>query len=297
MTRAPLAISLAAVFLATLALPTAPARAREDGAPAASLGMADAVTSSAVGTAGLYYNPAGMGLAHQYQFEAGYTFEEDRAGHTFGAGAVDSRTNPALAMGIGYAFINSELNGADRGGHRIRGGLATGHSWQNVGFQIGLGGHYLSLDRGDAVGDARFFTLDAGMILTFAQVFRIGVAAQNLIDTKAADEAPRRVNVGASVVIQQFEIAFDTELDLQTCEELDTCDGVTPSYRVGGQALLGESVVTRLGFQADGVTDGRSVTAGLGYVSKVLAADVSIAKRVDHPDGWLASVALRYFLP
>jgi hypothetical protein len=105
---------LGALVASALAAP--PAAAREDGAPAAALGLADAVRSSATGAAGLYFNPAGMGLNHQYSFEAGYSFTKDQPGHAVGASAVDSKTNPALAMGMAYTFITSEEGGGSRSG-------------------------------------------------------------------------------------------------------------------------------------------------------------------------------------
>ncbi|MGM0578988.1 MAG: hypothetical protein ACQEXJ_24920 [Myxococcota bacterium] len=270
------------------------AHAREDGAPATALGRGDAVRASAVGTSGLYFNPAGMGLIHQYQFEAGYGWQEPRDGHTFNAAAVDSRTNNAVAMGVAYGFINSEASGGERDGHRIRGALATGHRWQSFGFQVGVGVHYLTLDNGIAEdGEVKFLTLDAGMIFEIAQMLRIGVVGQNLIDTKSLGEAPRKVGLGVSAVFDTVEFSFDTDLDVQSDPDGD----VLPTYHLGAQAMLGESVVARAGYNMEGETDAKRITAGLGYVSPVLAADASMGKRLDDADGWLVSVAFRYFLP
>ncbi|MCB9728065.1 MAG: hypothetical protein H6744_11620 [Deltaproteobacteria bacterium] len=294
-TRAPLLLGSAILMMATAL--ARPGHAREDGAPAAALGLGDAVRSSATGAAGLYFNPAGMGMNHQYSFEAGYSYTGDQPGHAIGASAVDSKTNPALAMGMAYTFITSEEGGGSRHGHRIRGGLAAGHAWDSVAFSVGLGIHYLNLKREFAAAadplnkDPSFLTIDSGLILEIARVIRLGVVGQNLIDTKTVTEAPRKVGFGLTAILGKVEISFDTDLDLQTEDKL------TPSYSFGTQALLGGSVVTRTGFILDNILDEKRVTVGLGYVSSVVAGDFALAKAVDHGGGWTISLGLRYFMP
>lgn len=278
---------------------TAPAQAREDGAPAAALGAGDAVRASATGAAGLYFNPAGMGMNHQYSFEAGYSYTRDQPGHAVGASAVDSKTNPALAMGMAYTFITSEEGGGSRSGHRIRGGLAAGHAWDSVAFSVGVGIHYLNLKREFAAladplnKDPSFLTIDAGVIIEVMRVVRLGVVGQNLIDTKTVSEAPRKVGIGLTAILGKVEISFDTDLDLQTAPN----NKPTPSYAFGTQALLGGSVVTRTGFVLDNILDEKRLTMGLGYVSKVVAGDIGVAKAVDRKGAWMLSVGLRYFMP
>ncbi|MDP6945454.1 MAG: hypothetical protein QF464_15000, partial [Myxococcota bacterium] len=130
--RRPLLQILTVFAVLLLAAPTT--LAREEGAPASALGSADAVRATSTGTAGLYFNPAGMGLLNQYSVEAGYTYSGNLDAHAFGASAVDAKTNQALAMGVGYTFLVGEENGHGRDGHQVRGGLASGWDFGNFGF-------------------------------------------------------------------------------------------------------------------------------------------------------------------
>ena len=153
-----------------------------------------------------------------------------------------------------------------------------------------------------ALGGEEFFTLDAGLVMEIVQMFRVGVAAQNLIDTRTSahrDEnlnanprAPRNIGVGAALSVDAFQLSFDAAMDLQT----DPKD-LFVEYGVGAQYLIANIVVMRAGFKMGGIEDHQTVTFGAGYVSELLAADVSVAKRVDQDGGIVASFALRYFLP
>jgi hypothetical protein len=266
------------------------AMAREEGAPAAALGLGDAVRATAVGTSGLYFNPAGMGLVNQYAVEAGYSFSGDGSGHALGASAVDSRTNGALAMGVAYAFLLGNDNGYERDGHQVRAALAAGHQWEGFAIRAGVGGRYLNLDRAK-LNDFHFFTLDAGLVLEIVGMFRIAAVGHNLIDTKSS-ESPRSIGFGAAVSLSALQLSFDAELDMQT----DPND-LLPRYGVGLQYLFGGVIVARAGFGMGGRIDQQDLSMGLGYVSQMLAGDVSFSKRIDGPDGMVLSLAFRYFLP
>ena len=264
--------------------------AREDGAPAAALGTADAVRATAVGAAGLYFNPAGMGIASQYAIEAGYSYSDVMESHAIGAAAVDSKTNQAFAMGVGYTFLLGQGAGYERDGHQIRGGVAGGWDFGEVEFRVGLGGRYLTLDRRTGA-DPNFFTLDAGIIVEVMQLFRVGLVGQNLIDTKTS-YAPRQLGVGAAFTYEAFQASFDVNMDIQTDPE-----NLFPVYSAGLQYLFSSVVVARAGVSLGGADDHTSVAFGLGYVSTSLAVDASFSKRTDIADGAVFSMALRYFLP
>ena len=296
----PLTRHLIIIMLACVMLPVH-AHAREEGAPAAALGIGDAVRATATGASGLFFNPAGIGLLSQYSIEAGYTFTDDMAGHALGASAVDSKTNAALAMGVGYAFLMGEEDSVQRQGHQVRGAISSGWRWEDFAFRVGVGGRYLTLDN-TALGGEQFFTLDAGLVMEIVRMFRIGVSAQNLVDTRtgahrnaglaANPRAPRQLGAGAALTIQAFQASFDATMDLQTDP-----NNLFVQYAVGAQYLIANMVVMRAGFQLGGYDDHQTVTFGAGYVSDMLAADVSVAKRVDRDGGIVASFAFRYFLP
>lgn len=286
------------------------AQAREEGAPATALGMSDAVRAAAVGTTGLFFNPAGIGLVSQYAVEAGYSFAPDLAGHAVGAYAVDSRTNQALAMGTGYTFIFSEVPGLnsegktimrDRTGHQVRAGLASGWDWDNFGFRVGVGVRYQTLTVGSSDNyangqhdDVEFFTMDAGLVLDIYQMFRVAVVGHNLIDTgpNARSTSPRSIGLGAAGMFDAFQVTFDADLDVMT-----DSSGVLASYGVGAQYLIAGIIVVRAGFGYRGLDADKSLSAGVGYMSSSLAADVSFSKSIDDADAAVLSLSIRYFLP
>ena len=274
----------------SLLIVTPSADAREDGAPAAALGTADAVRATAVGASGLYFNPAGMGIASQYAIEAGYSYSDAMQSHAIGAAAVDSKTNQAFAMGVGYTFLLGQGEGFERDGHQIRGGLAGGWDFGEVEFRVGVGARYLTLDR-LAGSDPNFFTLDAGIIVEVMQMFRVGIVGQNLIDTKS-DYAPQQLGVGAAFNYDAFQASFDVNLDLQTDP-----DNLFPQYSAGLQYLIAGIVVARAGVTMGGIEDHTAVAFGLGYVSTSLAVDAAFSTYADVSGGTLFSMSLRYFLP
>jgi hypothetical protein len=282
---------LLGILSALLIVTAAPSTlAREDGAPAAALGTADAVRATAVGASGLYFNPAGMGIASQYAIEAGYSYSDAMQSHAVGAAAVDSKTNQAFALGVGYTFLLGQGEGNERDGHQIRAGLAGGWDFGGVEFRVGVGGRYLTLDR-LAGTDPNFFTLDAGIILEVMQMFRIGLVGQNLIDTKT-EYAPRQLGAGAAFTYEAFQASFDVNLDLQTDPE-----NLFPQYSTGIQYLFGGIVVARAGVSFGGIEDHTSVAFGLGYISTSLAIDAGFSTHTDVSGGSLFSMSLRYFLP
>jgi len=264
--------------------------AREEGAPASALGTADAVRATSVGTAGLYFNPAGMGLVSQYAIEAGYTYSGNLDAHAVGAAAVDSKTNQMIAMGVGYAFLLGEEDGHSRDGHQIRGGFASGWESEDFGFHLGAVGRYFTLNR-QGLSDSEFFTLDVGVILEIMQMFRIGVVGTSLIDTKT-EEAPRQVGVGGAFTYGAFQASFDVNMDIQTDPE-----SLFPEYGAGAQYLIENIFVVRAGFSMGGIEEHKTLALGAGYVSTALAADVSFSKRTDIAGGAVVSLAVRYFMP
>lgn len=278
-----------------LAVTLAPtdAHAREDGAPAAALGQADAVRASGVGTSALYFNPAGMSTIRQYSFEAGYSLLQDVTdGHAFGVSAVDSATNGNLAMGLGYNYITSKQGNVDRDGHSARFALATGYGGQDWSFSVGVGGRYLDLARGGDTSDVEFFTVDAGLIFQLGNILRLGVAGQNLIDTKAISEAPRKVGFGAAARFSSLELSFDTELDIQTYE-----DETPATFLVGAQYFFEQGIVVRAGFAADGLRDQNRFAVGASYVSATIGADLAYTRATDDSGDSIFSASFKYFLP
>jgi hypothetical protein len=292
------------LLIAGLVGHSAPAQAREDGAPASTLGIADAVRASATGAAGLYFNPAGIGLFRQYELQAGYAYSNDLESHGLSASAVDSATNEWLGMGSAYTFFISSGE-EKREGHQVRGGLSTGYRGDNFSIFIGAAANYMTLTGDDSSQDVKYFTLDAGLLMDIVHMFRIGVSVQNLIDTTQARNgltpAPRKIGMGAALTIDAFQLSFDAELDIQNPEE-----ELPAAYRVGVQYLIQSMVVLRLGFAVDqGVEaivrareeDNYFLTGGAGYISREFSIEVGFQKSVLNDDGTVFAASFRYFLP
>ena len=78
-----------------------------------------------------------MGITSQYAIEAG-RYSDALQSHAIGAAAVDSKTNQAFAMGVGYTFLLGQNEGFERDGHQIRGGIAGGWDFGEVEFRVGM---------------------------------------------------------------------------------------------------------------------------------------------------------------
>ncbi len=288
----------ALALTAAVAAAPAPASARDEAAPANALGVADAVRGTATGLSALVFNPAGMSLIRQYALDVGWTYQDALDGHGLNASAVDSSTNPALALGVSYTYVSSELGVLDRDGSRIRGALSTGFRGQDFGLYVGLGGQYTDLTIGASDGDVgpqddvEFFTLDGGLLLQLGSMFSLGVTGHNLIDTKAVAEAPRSIGFGAAALFDALTLSFDAVLDLQSLE-----DETATHWAFGAQYLIEGLVVVRAGFGIDGLTDTNRFSVGAGYVSKALAVDVGFSRTLSDEATNTFAVNARLFLP
>lgn len=294
-----LVAALGIMVALTLVPSTSSAQTREDGAPAMSLGVGDSVRASAVGTSALFFNPAGMPRLKQYAIEAGYSFLNALGGHSFGVSMVDSATNDGLAMGFQYNYVLGKRDGKDRDGHNIRGGLATGYATKDFAIYGGLGVRYTNLvvgagDNGEngQVDDIEFFTMDAGLVLTISDMFRLGVVGQNLIDTKSLRDAPRTIGVGAALQVESFELGIDANLDIATDPE-----AVLVSWHFGAQYVIENLVAVRLGFVFDQGRNDKRIAAGASYVGKLIGVDLGFQQSLDNGDDTIFSLGVRVLLP
>ena len=302
----------------SLSMVTTQAQAgRPDGAPTTSLGMADAVSASAVGANALFFNPAGMTLVKQYAIEGNYSYSGSFKGNGMTAAAVDSKTNPVLGLGVAYTRMDSTAGDFDRSGNGIRGAIAAGGSSGGFGVHLGVGLNYGKiqigetdltsteeqelLDEGEplpAVDDVEFTTMDAGLIIQAHPAVRLAVVARNLLDTTSGDRArqpdelPTEVVVGCTLGFQQLELTFDMDMDIETDP-----DEAIITYKAGTQFLTGGAVVVRGGFSSDGHDQHERVGFGLGYVDAMMAVDLGMRATVDVDDGFDAGISFRYFLP
>lgn len=279
-------------LLTLLAIGTAlPASAREEGSTAISIGVGDAVRSSAVGTTAVFFNPAGLHQFMQYTVATGYEFVHSLDGHVFSVAAADSSSNQALAMGVAYSYLTGHELGTDitRKGHLLRGAVASGYAGDGWAFHVGAGVRWLDLFIGDD-GESSEVTMDVGGLLVLKDLFRLAVVGQNLIETKL-QEAPRGIGIGASVLFENLLASFDTVLDF------DTLDHTEAQYHVGLEYALGGRLPVRVGYQLDQVTERQSVSAGIGYVSQLMALDFGFQQDVEDKNDNTFSFNVRIFVP
>lgn len=288
-------ISLSLSLLSFVALmATAEAQqihAREEGASASALGVADAVRSTAVGASALFFNPAAMHQMLQYAIESGYQYHSPTAGHIFNASIVDSATNQMLAMGLAYSYVTGEEQSTSltRTGHMLRVGLATGYRTREFSIHAGVGVRYLSLTIDDDAS-AEGFTLDTGILFTLNNMFRLAVVGHNLIETELS-ETPRRLGVGGSVLWRRFLVSFDSVLDFETLEDTEAQYNVGMEYSIGGRVPL------RVGYQNDKIRGTQAITGGIGYVSRVVAMDFGFKQNLDDKRDNIFSLNVRAFIP
>ena len=297
-----LSLCMVTLFL-VFSLSTAQAQiSRPLGAGAQAAGFGDAVRASALGHNALYFNPAGMAQSPSYRITTQFSFANDLESYVPSVSLVDSATNRFLAAGVGYAFGSSKPTGGvsgDRENHEIRGALATGFTGENVGVYVGASMLWsgLSIDDSDLES---FWTMDAGAIVSFQNIVRIGVVGHNLIPNDAPAVLPLQLGMGASAMFSGFIIEFDSVLDF------DTHDSMKPMYQVGTQYTVMGMVPLRLGFQYDDIhlvpdgndfVPGKRITAGIGYWSPSFMVDVGYQQDVVHTSDFGVGIELSFFVP
>lgn len=264
---------------------------REEGANASALGRGDAVRSSATGPTALYFNPAAMHQFVQYALETGYQFVGPTEGHVFSAAVVDSATNQHVSAGMAYTYVmgNELTTDKSRTGHMIRGGLASGYKADGWALHGGIGIRYMSLTINDS-SSAEGFTMDAGLLLVAANIFRFALVGHNLIETPLS-ETRRSLAVGASLLYANFLLAFDANLDFETREEMQAELNAGAEYAISGVVPL------RVGYMYDQITGNHHITAGIGYVSQYAGADFGFRQNMGVKDDNIFSLNVKMFIP
>jgi hypothetical protein len=287
-------MSLAIVTMVSFPHDTS-ARPREDGALAESLGVGDTQRASTWGPAAIFQNPAGILRVPVIVVEGGYTYNEGLDGHAGTLAMLDARTNEFAAIGVAYTLISSAPDGRDRDGHQVRTALGTGYRTDTFALYAGLGTRWLSLVSGAEDGgensesdDINKWTLDAGLILDFAQRIRFGVVGQNLIDT-GTDEAARGLGLGFSFVFESLDVSANMDLDL-------TEDAVSRVQTWGFGADLGlmDVVHLRAGFTRDEQRDTESLHAGLGWSNSQVAVDLGYGQALSDPSAITLGLSVRW---
>ena len=263
-----------------------------------SLAMGGAVRGDPVGSSALLRNPAGMSRSYIYAAEAAYTRAAPSNVNTGGLNIVDSKTKPSVAVGLAYAYQFTDSGEPANDGHDVR--LAFAHPFVPQVFNVGLGLHYLHLDRDVNVDDKkevdelRAFTLDAGLLFSPTPAFHIGVVGHNLINTDDPG-FPRQAGGGIAFTGELFTIDFDALADFDRGEE-------TKAVLAGGlEMLIAGAVPFRLGFEYDGPTDQKWASGGIGFLdtrTRKEGNQLNIAYRqsIEDSKNWIFSGGMVLFL-
>lgn len=291
--------------------------ARENGAPARALGMGDAVRAMGMGTSGLYFNPAAMAQTMSYAIDLGYGYKTRSwtAGHNGHVSFVDSKTNPDVAGGAGYAYSYAAKKGDSPKlqTHDIRFAVASQLRRGNIQFCYGGGFRYLNVKQDSVSAGVRLDkwspTMDLGVLLGVSDTFYIGVAAQNIISLQKTWNpggathrnevpiAPRTVGIGVGVSYSILHFGVDVDIDLESRGK----NVATVSPMAGLELTLAQMIALRAGFTWDRVGnplhDQKRVTGGLGYISKYVGVDAGFGVDVTHSSEWMVESSIRVFLP
>lgn len=244
-------------LLATAAF-SAPAAAQTFNEPRAQ-GMGGAVHADPLGNSAMFGNPAGLARAYLYGFEANFFRTGPGDVNAMGLNIVDSKTQPSLAMGIAYAYEFSDPKtkpGVE--GHDAR--MAFGHPLIPNQLALGVGLHYMHLNRTGGPPDLKAFTLDAGLSFSMTSALHLGIAGQNLIQTDDP-AAPMLAGGGLAYTGSIATIAFDTMTDFTTQ------DAPKPVFQGGLEIFLGKIVPVRLGFERNQAQEVTRISGGLGFTT------------------------------
>ena len=234
--------------------------------------MGGAVNADPVANSAVVTNPAGIARTYVYAAEA--TFHRQGPGDRNAAGlvrqgpgdrsaaglvVVDTKTQPALGVGLSYAYEFTDPKSADEiDGHNGR--LAFSHAVVPNQLYMGVGLHYLHFDRTGGLSDLKAFTLDAGALVSLSSNLHLGLVGNNLIDVDD-DEAPVMAGGGFAYTGQSIVIDAETHFDFSTR------DAPSPVYKAGLELVVAEMIPLRAGFEANRATKQNIASGGLGFLT------------------------------
>jgi len=232
-------------------------------------------------SSGLFNNPAGMSRSFVYAAEGQYLRLAKRQLNVMGFNVVDSKTQPSLAVGIGYGYgFTDKSADFDITSHDAR--LALSKTVIDNRLFVGVGFRYIreTVGTDDAAEVMDGFTLDTGLLFALTESFALGAVGQNLL---AVNGLPRRAGGGVAIRAQSFVLDGDILVDFDT-----KAGEKSLVYRVGTEFLIGESVPLRAGFEANQATEAQYVAGGLGFLQTQGARgnqlNLSYKQRVDRTD-------------
>lgn len=281
-------------FIGAAVLLLAPAAQAQFVETARGIGMGSALRGDPVGNSAIVANPAGMARSYLYGAQAQYVRTNAKL-NAASASVVDSKTKPALATGLAYAYQWSGEEGVVNDGHDVR--LAFAHPFVPQVFHFGLGMRYLHLDRavGDVSSEVRDFTLDVGMLYSPTPAVHIGLVGHNLLEVDDPT-VTRQAGGGIAFTGHFVTVDFDAIADFDGHP-----DGAKPILAAGAEMVLGQVVPLRGGYTYNGVTEQNYISGGLGFIDTARSKEgnqlnISYRQNIDTTEEWLLSATLVLFL-
>jgi opacity protein-like surface antigen len=267
------------------------------------IGLAGALRAAPGSCSGMYLNPATIAMTRAYHIGLAYQFTGQDDLHTAGAAVVDSVTSPVVAAGLSLNYLRADERRTDHESWDAR--IAVAANIADV-FFLGITGRYLRVEhdlesgnRGPngahalpSSGSQQLdgLTFDAGAVVSLGGVVNIGVAGYNLSKPDSI-YAPLQLAPGIAVTL--FDVLIvegDLVVDFTSHREINQ------EVNAGVELLVAQVVPLRLGYRYDVLLDIHGIAAGVGYLSKVFAADVGFQHDLREDGRLILALGLRFFL-
>ncbi len=294
---------------------------------ARALSMGEAYRATASGNDALYFNPAGLPTLKRYALEGQYLLSLSDENHQGDISVVDSKTN-AVAIGLAYTFLGSELTRRATIGHTATFGIAYPVFEQLL--MIGVGLKYKNVSDVIAGSFLNAVTADVGVLSRIPGGLSLAAVGYNLVPittvrssyvpisaafaaaldlgplsailfggnphfgvVQTAAGIPRTSNGDLSGPLDNLSLSFDWLINFQTLQ------GTKSRVSAGMEWLLGDLIPLRAGYLYDELTDDHRVSAGIGVVIPSFGLDVAYQQSVveGNLDHRSVSFALKGFLP
>lgn len=231
------------------------------------MGLADAYAGSAMSTAAVFMNPAGIAFGHLFHAEGWYGYTNDLGRHIAGVAAADSTT--AVAGGLGFTYTYTGLEAERNNAYDLRTAIAMMFADM---IALGVNLKYVRVDYEEGLTGVpdrlNDFSLDAGAMLKIDRFF-IGVAGSNLTNLDHP-MAPLALAVAGGLTLGPTRWEFDATFDWSTYDDIAD---MGLRYAVGGELLLADAYVLRAGYRYEDLPDVHVIAGGVGYVNPSLAID------------------------
>jgi hypothetical protein len=264
------------------------------------LALGGALNALGTSTSAVYLNPASLPFSRVYHFEGIASFSPEARRQSYGGAVVDSSTS-RITGGFAGTWSNMDPDGINRTWTDLRLALAY-----PLGDKLALGatgrylritqatdsgplGHSLASDGTSGSPILNTVTFDAGVTAAPIEALRIGVVGHNLTGI-GNGLAPTTLAGGVGYTANDILIEVDALADFATWAKTE------PRIMAGGEIFLADHFPIRLGYRYDAGLDTHAVSAGLGYIDKRWAFEVSGRHDIigKNPNTML-SAGLRYF--